>query len=142
MLLESDEPKLLEHIREFALFQIGLLRTWRAQLGPRCVDDIELIRLPTVELVFAGRTWSAIPHGVGVRFRSDSALVDVPFGINQPQRFDSDRVFDYLRSLGLLERAERSSFAARCEAWAESGALIRDFDELGRPVYSLGSPAG
>ncbi len=47
--------------------------------------------------MYSGIKWTAFKHGIGVRFDAETDVtVDVHSAIGQPNRFDPNRIYDYL----------------------------------------------
>jgi hypothetical protein len=138
------EKELFAEVEQFVALQKALVDAWR-HACEGCRDIKALVDFPwRIEVVGVGRTWAARKHGVGVKFEGGEFDVDVPHHVWETDWFESDRIYDYLRSRGLLDLVDPAEKLDRREMlfelfsqWAERGLLCRMEDEIGRALYSL-----
>lgn len=135
--------ELLDELGKFCQLQKTLLEAWRKHCSHS--HDLELLLdFPRISQFEAGgKLWEASKHGAGVTFRSDGVVVDVPYGVQCSDVFDSDRFFDYLNSQDLLAllgaegEKGRELVAVLFHEWWTKGVLERRPDECGHVVFSL-----
>lgn len=139
----TSEPRLLSHVRRLVLLQAGLLEVY-ARACPESKDSELLLDYPKQAFVeYDGETWVARKHGVGVRFESETRVVDVPSEVGCPTSFDSDRVFDYLDRIGevaILGEGASSSLRARLSELFEQlacGGQVERTVSRGHALYRL-----
>lgn len=139
--LSSED--VLRHCRVFCELQQGLITRWRKE-NPEA-KDMEMLLDFKKEATFehAGVEWTSKKHGVGVRFDSKTGtLIDVPFGIDQPDKIEPDRAYDYLVSIGAFDslhtgKPRRSAIYQTFDDFEREGMLIVSADANGRMLYEL-----
>lgn len=124
----TDE-EILGHLRSFLALQGQLVRAHREGGASTAVT-------------VSGLAFDVRSHGDGLLFLSDKLRVDVPHGLENTEFADPDRMFDYLRSRGLISSATsrqsaRESIAASFARLAARGALRVRVDEVGRRLYAV-----
>ncbi len=133
----------LRYTAELCALQSALLYAWTFQ-NPESKDYDMLLDFPKECSVAFDGNWLARRHGTGVRFLSEKGVcVDVPFSVDQPDKIDPDRLYDYVASLGLFA-SERSAKPRRLvfydifDELEASGRLITLLDSTGRKLYTIG----
>lgn len=139
--LSSED--VLRHCRALSELQQELIAIWR-QHNAGAVDLEMLLDFKRETIVVHdGVEWTAKKHGVGVRFDSTAGTtVDIPFGIDQAQKFDPNRTYDYLVSLKVFEvlqsgKPRRNAIYATFDDLEREGKLRVSKDASGRSLYEL-----
>lgn len=139
--LSSQE--VLRYCRAFCELQQGLLAKWREENSEAKDMDMFLDFKKEATIKLDGVDWSSRKHGVGVRFESRTGTcIDVPYGIDHPNKIDPDRVYDYLVSIDAFSspnagKPPRSAMYFTFDYFEQKGFLIVSTDSKGRKLYNL-----
>lgn len=133
----------LRYCETFSKLQQGLVELWR-ELNPNARDLETLLDFQKQStLNLDGVRWIAKKHGIGVRFESENGIVvDIPWGIGQPTKFDPDRVYDYLTTIKAIElppstRHRRVDLYRTFDMFEANGFIQANQDRSGRKLYQL-----
>lgn len=141
-LTQINSEIVLRYAAELCALQSALLGAWISQ-NPEAKDYDMLLDFPKECTVAFDGSWLAKRHGAGVQFVFEKGIcIDVPFSVDQRDRIDPDRLYDYVASLGVFgsERSTKPRRIVFYDAFDEleaSGKLVTLLDSLGRKLYGI-----